>query len=156
MDNTGKRLKIAVACSTGGHLFEVRRLASVYAEYEHFYFTFKGGVADELKKSERVYAIGNIIRQNPFTWFTGSIQSFRIALKERPDVVVTTGAGIVVFFCIFAKLFGAKIIFLESMARVEKPTLTARMLYPFTDLFLVQWEALLKFFPKAKCVGRIY
>ena len=149
-------IKICIACSTGGHLVEVKQLAPVYEKYDHFYFTFNGGVAEELKKNNKVRSIPNIVRQNPLTWLTGMILSAYIALLERPDIVITTGAGIVVFLCVFAKLLGAKIIFIESMARVEKSTLTARMLYPFTDLFLVQWHELLKVFPRAKFVGRLF
>lgn len=155
MKNTISKLKICVACSTGGHLVEVKQLEPVYEKYEHFFFTFRGGVADELKKKHRVWDIPNVVRHNPLSWLIGAIMSLYIAFKEKPDIVITTGAGIVVFFCVFAKLFGAKLIFMESMARVESPTLTARMLYPFSDMFLVQWPQLLKFFPKAKYVGRI-
>jgi len=134
---------------------EARQLAPVYEKYNHFYFTFSGGVAEELKKTSRVRDIPNIVRYNPLSWIIGAVMSGYIALIERPDVVITTGAGIVVFFCAFAKLLGAKLIFIESMARIERPTLTARMLYPFADLFFVQWPDLLEFFPKAKYMGRL-
>lgn len=156
MKNHNNDMKLAIACSTGGHMVQVRQLTPVYERYEHFYFTFCGGIADEIKKTSRVRAIPNIVKHNPLSWIIGAVLSLHIVIKERPDVVITTGAGIVVFFCLFAKLFGAKLIFIESMARIESPTLTARMLYPFADLFLVQWPGLLKFFPKAKYVGRLF
>jgi UDP-N-acetylglucosamine:LPS N-acetylglucosamine transferase len=137
-------------------MVQVRQLAPVFEKYEHFYFTFVGGVADEMRKSSRVRAIPNIVRHNPLSWLIGAVLSFYVILVERPDVVITTGAGIVVFFCVSAKLLGAKLIFIESMARIERPTLTARMLYPFADLFFVQWPGLLKYFPKAKYMGRLF
>lgn len=149
-------IKVAVACSPGGHMVQVRQLSSVYEKYEFFYFTFNGEVADELRKKYKVRSIPNIVRYNPLSWVYGLILSIYWVLRERPDVVISTGAGITVFFCVFAKVFGAKLIFLESMAKVEKPTLTARMLYPFSDLFLVQWPGLLKYFSKAKFVGRLF
>ena len=149
-------IKICIACSTGGHMVQAKQLAPVYGKYNHFFFTFKGGVADNMKKTNRVRAIPNIVKRNPWSWMVGAILSAHAAFIERPNVVITTGAGIVVFFCIFAKLFGTKLIFIESMARVERPTLTARMLYPFADLFLVQWPGLLKYFPKAKYAGRLF
>ena len=71
-------------------------------------------------------------------------------------MVITTGAGVVVFLCVFCKVLGAKLVFLESMAKVERPTLTARLLYPFADLFIVQWPGLREFFPKAQFVGRLF
>lgn len=135
-------------------MVQVKQLASIYEKHEHFYFTFKGGVANEMKKASSVCAIPNIVRHNPLSWFVGAFLSLVIVIRKRPDVVITTGAGIVVFFCVFAKLLGAKLIFIESLAKVQKPTLTARFLYPFCDLFIVQWPGLLKYFPKAKYLGR--
>ena len=150
------KIKICIACSTGGHLVQAKQLLPVYERYDHFYFTFNGGVAEEMKKTARVRSIPNIVRRNPFSWISGAILSLCIVIREKPDVVISTGAGIVVFFCVFAKLLGAKLIFIESMARVENPTLTARFLYPFADLFFVQWPGLCKFFPKARFVGRLF
>lgn len=135
---------------------QAKQLASVYEKYDHFYFTFSGGLANEVKKTTSIRAIPNIVRYNPLSWIYGLFLSLYWVLKERPDVVISTGAGITVFFCVFAKLLGAKLIFLESMAKVEKPTLTARMLYPFSDLFLVQWPGLLDYFPKAQYLGRLF
>lgn len=137
-------------------MVEARQLEGAYAMHDYFFFTFRGGVASELKKTERVVAIPNIVKYNPISWFVGALLSLYHAFKERPDVVITTGAGVVVFFCVFAKMFGARLIFVESMAKIEKPTLTARMLYPFSDLFLVQWPQLQKYFPKAKFLGRVF
>ena len=135
---------------------EARQLAPVYEQYNHFYFTFSGGVANEMKKTARVCSIPNIVRHNPFSWVIGAALSAYIVIVKRPDVIISTGAGIVVFLCVFAKLLGAKLIFIESMARIERPTLTARMLYPFADLFIVQWSGLLRYFPRAKFVGRLF
>lgn len=150
-----KKLKIAVAASPGGHLVQIRQLASIYEKHNFFYFTFKGFVANELAKNNKVYAIQNIIRHSPLSWILGFWASLRIALSERPDVVLTTGAGVVVFFCYISKIFGAKIIFIESIAKVEKPTLTARILYPISDLFFVQWPGLKRYFRKAQYVGKL-
>lgn len=135
---------------------EAKQLAQVYEKYNHFYFTFSGGVAKELKKTSRVRDIPNIVKRNPLSWIIGAVLSGYIAIIERPDVVISTGAGIVVFFCVFAKLLGAKLIFIESMARIERPTLTARFLYPFADLFIVQWPGLQKYLPRAKFLGRLF
>lgn len=154
--NKYDKIRVCVACSPGGHLVEARELAPVYEKYDHFYFTFSGGVANEMKKTTRVRAIPNVVKHNPLSWIIGAVLSAYIAIVERPDVIISTGAGIAVFFCIFAKLLGAKLIFIESMAKIEKPTLTARFLYPFADLFIVQWPNLLKYFPKAKYVGRLF
>ena len=137
-------------------MVQAKQLAPIYEKYEHFYFTFKGGVADEMKKTVQVFTTPDILRYNPFTWIGGALVSIYTAIIKRPDIVITTGAGAVVLFCIFAKLLGAKLIFIESMAKVKQPTLTAKILYPFADLFLVQWPGLLKYFPKARYRGRLF
>jgi UDP-N-acetylglucosamine:LPS N-acetylglucosamine transferase len=137
-------------------MIQVQQLATAYNTYDHFYFTFSGEMAKQLQKTVRVRSIPNIFRNKPISLLMGFILSGYYAMLEKPDVIITTGAGVVVFFCIFAKLLGAKLIFIESMAKVDKPTLTARLLYPFADLFIVQWPGLLKFFPKAKFLGRLF
>ena len=137
-------------------MVQAKQLAGVYEKYEHVYVTFAGGVADEMKKNTRVRTVPDLVRRNPLSWIGVVVCSGYAALAERPDVVISTGAGAVVFFCLFAKLLGAKLIFLESMAKVTRPTWTARLLYPFADLFMVQWPGLLRFFPKAKFLGRLF
>lgn len=146
---------IGIACSAGGHMVQARLFEQVYSKYNHFYFTFSGDIATAMRKSSRVRSIPNIVRFNPMTWISGIFLSAVIAFSERPDIVICTGSGVTFFFSIFAKLLGAKLIFIESMAKVEKPTLTGRMLYPFSDLFIVQWQNLLKYFPKAVYAGRL-
>ena len=77
-------------------------------------------------------------------------------LKERPDVVVSTGALAVIPFCLIAKLFRRKLVFIESFAKVTSGNLTGRFLYRFADRFYVQWESMLKVYPKAVYRGGIY
>ena len=149
-------LKVVVACSTGGHMIQARQFESIYSKYDFCYFTFQGGVAEELAKTQPVIVIPNITKKNVWSWIRGMFCSLYWAIRIQPDVVFTTGAGVVVFFCVFCKLFGSKLIFLESMARVESPTLTARMLHPFANLFLVQWPALVRNFSKAQYWGRLF
>lgn len=156
LNRKARELKICIACSPGGHMIQAKALASVYEKYNHFFFTFSCPFTEKLSKTSRIHTISNIYRTNPISWITGAVASLHVAILERPDVVISTGASVVLFFCIFAKLLGAKLIFVESMAKVERPTLTARLLYPFTDLFIVQWPGLLKDFPRAKYLGRLF
>jgi UDP-N-acetylglucosamine:LPS N-acetylglucosamine transferase len=136
-------------------MVQARRLASIYERHDHFYFTFSGPVAEELGKTARVRTIPNVIKSSPMSWLVGALRSFRIAWQERPDVIITTGAGVVVFFCVFCRLLGARLVFIESMARIHSPTLTARMLYPFAHLFIVQWPQLCDYFRRARYLERL-
>ena len=67
------------------------------------------------------------------------MRSLKIVIKERPDVVMTTGSLPLAMVCLSAKLFGAKIIWIDSIANIERFSLSGRMILPFADLFLTQW-----------------
>ena len=83
-------------------------------------------------------------------------KAFQIMREERPDVVITTGALIAFPFCVLAKLSKKKIIFIESFARINNKSLTGRLVYPFADLFIVQWKSMLKCYPRAIYAGGIF
>ena len=84
------------------------------------------------------------------------ILSFKIFLSFKPDFVVSTGAHTAVPMCYIAKLFGKKVIYLETYANLHSRSLSGRLVYPIADLFLVQWESMLEFYPRAKFVGGVY
>ena len=91
----------------------------------------------------------------PLNLIVGILKIFFIFLKERPRILFSTGAEIAIpSFYIGKFLFRTKLIYLECSAQVYHPSLTGRWVYPITDLFLVQWESLLRQYgPKAKYVG---
>lgn len=81
------------------------------------------------------------------------IKSFSAYLKVKPDIVIATGAHTTVPICYIAKMFGKKVIFIETFANITTKTLSGKLVYPIADLFLVQWEDMLKLYPKAKYRG---
>jgi UDP-N-acetylglucosamine:LPS N-acetylglucosamine transferase len=85
-----------------------------------------------------------------------SMQSLRIMLKERPDVVITTGVLAMIPISLQAKLFGKKLIYIESFAKVTTPNQSGKLLYRFADQFYVQWESMLDVYPDAIYKGGIY
>ena len=76
--------------------------------------------------------------------------------KERPDVVISTGAANAIPMCLIAKFFKKKVIFIETFARISSPSKTGKFMYKYADLFIVQWKELLKFYPNALFGGWIY
>ncbi|WP_281288029.1 PssD/Cps14F family polysaccharide biosynthesis glycosyltransferase [Bacillus rubiinfantis] len=84
------------------------------------------------------------------------LKSFYIFLKEKPDVIITTGAHTAVPMCYIAKLFGKKVIYIESFAKTKSASLSGRLIYPIADLFVVQWEKMLEVYPKAVYGGSIF
>jgi len=70
-------------------------------------------------------------------------------LKEKPDLIISTGAGVAIPTCFLGWLFRKRVIFIEDWCRINKPSFSGRMIYPLANLFFVQWEQLLRYYPKA-------
>ena len=76
--------------------------------------------------------------------------------REKPDLIISSGAAVAVPFFYLGKLFGAKTIYIEVFDRIDKPTMTGKMVYPVTDRFIVEWEEMKKVYPKAINLGSIF
>ena len=122
----------------------MQRLMPAFEGKEYFFVTHESEYSQHL---QRTYFIGykeGYIRER-ITWLKTIFIALRILLKERPDVVISTGGGeIAVPFCYAGKLLGAKIVFVETIARITTRSAAGKLIYPIADLFLVQWETLLK------------
>ena len=151
-------MKACLVASSGGHWEELMCLRPIAEEHDTFYVTEAGGQAKDSSLKD-IYLVPQINRrQKDFLWrfLKLMISTGKIMLREKPDVVVTTGALISYPFCLYAKLMGKKVVYIETFARVNDRSLTGRLVYPLADLFLVQWESLLELYPKAKYVGGIF
>ena len=82
--------------------------------------------------------------------------AIRVLKKEKPDLIISSGAAVAVPFFYLGKLFGTKTIYIEVFDRINKPTLTGKLVYPVTDRFIVQWEEMKKVYPKAINFGSIF
>jgi UDP-N-acetylglucosamine:LPS N-acetylglucosamine transferase len=148
-------MRVCLACSAGGHLTELLQLRDAWHGHEHFYVSDRRTNAIELSKKEKVYFV-ICPRRNPIKLLINFIQSFLVFMKEKPNVVISTGADTAIPICLIAKLFRKKVVFIESFCRIKEPSLSARIMYRFADLFLVQWPENKKFFPKAEFVGSVF
>jgi beta-1,4-N-acetylglucosaminyltransferase len=146
-----KNEKIGLICSPGGHFVEILQLLEAMEGYSTFFLTYKEKATLNRKDT---YYLRNFVR-TPFYFIVGILQILFIFLKERPKILFSTGAEIAIpSFYIGKFLFRTKLVYLECCAQVFTPSLTGRCVYPISDLFLVQWDPLLKQYgPKAKYVG---
>ena len=92
----------------------------------------------------------------PFKLLANCFISLFLFIRFRPKYIITTGAHIAGPICLIGKLFGSKVIFIETFANIESKTITGRLVYKFADLFVVQWQSMLKLYPKAKYFGGIF
>jgi UDP-N-acetylglucosamine:LPS N-acetylglucosamine transferase len=148
-------MKICLACSGGGHLNELLQMKTVFGKYPHYFVTFERPNSLELAKKEKTFFV-ECPKRNLLKFIKNFFQSLKIFLKEKPDLVVSTGADAAVATCLIAKLFGKKIVFIESFARVKELSLSGKIIYPFADLFLVQWKQLTNKYRKAVYGGSVY
>jgi len=134
---------------------QLLELERVYKKYNYFFLTFRRSMTEELSKKHKVVFIEDV-RRNLVKLAKNLLQSFLVFLKERPSIVIANGGGFVVPFCYIAKLFRKKVIFIESFSRIDKPSVSGKLVYPISDLFLVQWKSLIKFYKKSIYGGSIF
>ena len=91
-----------------------------------------------------------------FIFTLNTIISFIDFIRIKPDCIITTGAHKTVPMCYIGHLFHKKVIFIETFAALEKPTKSGKMVYKIADHFIVQWENMLQFYPKADFGGWIF
>lgn len=147
-------MKICLVSSSGGHLIQLYVLKLWWQKYERFWVTFEKEDAVSILKDEKTYwahfptnrSIKNLIKNLFIAW--------KILRKEKPDLIISTGAGVAVPFFYLGKLFGIRLLYLEVFDRIDSPTLTGRLVYYITDKFLVQWEEQKKFYPKGEYWGQ--
>lgn len=85
-----------------------------------------------------------------------TILAWKVLRKEKPDLIISSGAAVAVPFFYLGKLFGAKLAYIEVFDRIDKPTMTGKMVYPIADKFIVQWEEMKEVYPKAINLGSIF
>lgn len=154
--------KVIFISSTGGHLSELLQLEPLFNEVDYRIITEKTKSNLSLKDkyphrvSLLIYGTKKQFFSYIFKFIANTFKSLRIFLKFKPDYIITTGAHTAVPMAYIAKLFGKKIIYIETMANISSKTLTGRMIYPIANLFVVQWESMLELYPKAVYGGWIY
>lgn len=150
--------KVCFISSSGGHFEQLMMLKPLMNKYNGFIVTEK--TSYNISNNEmNVYYLKQVNRRE-FTFLynilINTVISFKIFFKEKPDVVISTGVLATIPMCLIAKAFGKKLIYIESFAKVNSPTLTGNLLYRFADQFYVQWEEMLDIYPDAIYKGGIY
>ena len=149
--------RICFAASSGGHFEQLMMLKEIMNKYDSFILAEKTQYSTN--NFVRTYYLEQINRKEKgwlFSFLKNAFLSLKYFCKEKPDVVICTGALAMVPMCLLAKIFGKKLIFIESFAKVTSPTETGKLMYKFADRFYVQWESMLEIYPNAIFIGGIY
>jgi UDP-N-acetylglucosamine:LPS N-acetylglucosamine transferase len=106
-------------------------------------------------RGERVYWCYQPTNRNATNLIRNTLLAFRVLRRERPQLVVSSGAGVAVAFAYVAWLLRIKFVFIEVVDRVSSATLTGRLVRPVADLIIVQWPEQQRLYPGSKVVGRL-
>ncbi len=135
-------MKIGIACSPGGHLTEALQMLPILKKHRIFFYTIDMEHTRKSLKSYKRYLIKNPVR-NPLKYISVIFSSISALIKEKPKVIISFGAGPTIPISLLGKLlFGCKLIYIECSAQVYEPSATGKIIYPFADLFFVQWKYL--------------
>lgn len=154
--------KILFISSTGGHLSELLQLNKMFKDNDFNIITEETKSTKYLldKYPNRVNYLVYGTKSHPLKYLYifpyNCLKSIYLYFKVRPKYIITTGAHTAVPMCYIGKVFGSKIIYIETFANIHTKSLSGKLVYPIADLFIVQWESMLKLYPKAKLGGWIY
>lgn len=137
-------MKICLTCSHGGHLTEILQLMDAFKGHDIFFITYEGARSKELYPKYTIKNIGT----NPLKFLISLPIVFMILRKEKPDLIISTGAEIAISVFYVARLLGINTMFIESLCRIKEPSSTGKIVYPVSNVFLVQWKGLLKKYGK--------
>ena len=157
--NTEKAVEIMKIClvgSSGGHLTHLYMLKPFWEQHERFWVTFEKEDAKGLLSEESIHYCYFPTNRNIKNLLRNTVLAWKILRKEQPDILISSGAAVAVPFFFLAKLMKKKLVFVEIYDRFNKASLTGKLVYSITDLFIVQWEGMLKIYPKAVNFGSLY
>lgn len=151
-----KDLKVCLVSSSGGHLTHMYMLKPFWQDKKRFWVTFDKEDARSLLKGETMYPCYYPSNRSLKALVINTVRAFKVLKKERPDLIISSGAACAVPFFYVGKLFGAKLIYIEVFDRIDSSTLTGKLVYPITDRFIVEWEEMKKVYPRAINLGSIF
>lgn len=149
-------MKVCLVGSSGGHLTHLYMLKDFWKDKDRFWVTFDKEDARSILENEKVIPCYYPTNRNIKNLIKNTFLAIKVLLKEKPDLIISSGAAVAVPFFYIGKILGAKLIYIEVFDRIDKPTVTGKLVYPIADKFIVQWEEQKKVYPKAINLGSIF
>jgi beta-1,4-N-acetylglucosaminyltransferase len=145
-----------LVASGGGHLAELHELCAARAERPRWWVTHDSVQARELLADEAAVFVHGPSNRSLVSLLRNLVAAWALLWSARPAAVITTGAGVAVPFCYLGRLIGAKVIYVESFARVDELSLTGRLVLPVAHDCFVQWPELAARHRRARYAGSIW
>lgn len=131
-------------------------LKPFWKDKERFWVTFDKEDARSLLKGEKMIPCYYPTNRSLKGLLINARLAWKVLKKEKPDLIISSGAAVAVPFFYIGKLFGAKCIYIEVFDRIDHSTLSGEMVYPIADKFIVQWDEMKKIYPKSINLGSIF
>ena len=148
-------MKVMLVCSAGGHLTQLYRLRPWWQRHERTWVTCPGPQAESLLAGEDLVPAHFPTTRNIFNAIRNVGLAVRLIRAERPDVLVSDGAGVAFPFFLVGRALGVRTVYLEVYDRISRPTLTGRLCYPLAGLFLLQWPEQSVSYPRGEVIGSL-
>ena len=148
-------MKICLAASAGGHLAQLLKLSESWKNHEVFYVSTLHSVTQKLQGLGRFYVTGECNREHPTRALLVLKNCIKIILQEKPDVIISTGAAPPCLLCLIGKFFSVKIVWIDSIANIDRLSLSGRLILPLSDLILSQWPEVAKKYKRVEYAGTL-
>ena len=150
-----RRCRVALVCSSGGHLTQLLALRQAWSDVDHFWVTFGTEDARSLLRGERVYWGHHPTNRNIPNLLKNTLLAIRILSRERPSIIISTGAAVAIPFFWLARLLGSTTVFIEVIDRFESATITGRVVTPVASHVLVQWPEQQTIYRRSTLIGPV-
>lgn len=149
-------MKLLLIASTGGHLAQLLELRSWWEQHDRHWVTFQKPDAVGALADESVTWAFHPTTRNLINAGRNLLLAMSVLRRERPDILLSTGAGVAVPFFVVARVLRIRTAYLEVYDRVELATLSGRLCYALSDAFLLQWPKQQRQYPEGLLVGSVY
>ena len=136
-------VKVLAVASSGGHWTQLLRIRRAFESSDVAFVTVLESYRNEVP-GNRFYCVNDANRWNKLGLIVLAFRVARIIVKEKPDVVVSTGAAPGFFALLWGRLFGAKTIWLDSVTNIDQLSMSGSLVGRYADLWLTQWPHLAK------------
>jgi glycosyltransferase involved in cell wall biosynthesis len=150
-----ERADVLLVCSAGGHLLQMLALRPAWADFSHCWVTLDRSDSRSLLRREKVVYAHGPTHRNLKNLVRNTLLAWRIIGRTRPRLILTTGAALAVPFAWIGRLRGVETLYVESVTRIEQPSLSCRLIAPAASRVYAQWPELTRALPQSRYAGTV-
>jgi len=138
-----KKVKVLAASSGGGHWEQLMTMRGAFEDCDIVFATTIPGLLTKYDIKDGII-LPDCSRDSIVQSIKCFFAAFYAVIKHRPDVVLSTGAAPGLFCLLAGRVFGKRTVWIDSIANVEKLSLSGKLAGRVATLWLTQWEHLSK------------